>query len=93
MPISHTPGSWEPIIIKCADGTPTYGVKSLKSGACVAWVSMPNDANAIAAWPELLAALQALTEWGCTHTSPQDANSPHALLIAARAAIAKAVQS
>ena len=50
------------------------------------------DANArlIAAAPELLAALEALTEWGCTHTSPRDANSPHDFLVAARAAIAKA---
>ena len=42
-----------------------------------------------AAAPDLLTALEALTEWGCTHTSPRDANSPHELLIAARAAIAK----
>jgi len=40
--------------------------------------------------PTLLDALKALTEWGCTHTSPRDANSPHALLIDARAAIARA---
>ena len=39
---------------------------------------------------DLLAALEALTEWGRTYTSPLDSNSPHALLIAAVEAIAKA---
>ena len=50
----------------------------------------PHNARLLAAAPELLEALSALTEWGCTHTSPLDPNSPHELLIAARAAIAKA---
>lgn len=40
--------------------------------------------------PELLEALINLTEWGRTHTSPLDANSPHDLLIAAVNAISKA---
>jgi hypothetical protein len=44
----------------------------------------------MAAAPELLAALQALTDWGRDHTSPKDPNSPHALLVAASAAIARA---
>lgn len=39
---------------------------------------------------DLLAALRNLTEWGCTHTSFRDPNSPHTLLLAARLAIAKA---
>lgn len=39
---------------------------------------------------ELLAALEALTEWGCAYTSPREPNSPHQLLITARAAIARA---
>ena len=38
----------------------------------------------------LLAALRALTEWGCTYTSPRDANSPHKLLIQARELITQA---
>lgn len=38
---------------------------------------------------EILAALVALTEWGCTHTSPRDPNSPHELLVQAREAIAR----
>ena len=43
-----------------------------------------------AAAPELLAALDALTDWGCTHTGPHDPDSPHLLLIAADTALAKA---
>ncbi len=49
-------------------------------------------ARLIAAAPDLLAALQALTDWGRDHTSPKDPNSPHALLVAARAAIAQALE-
>jgi hypothetical protein len=40
--------------------------------------------------PDLLTALQALLAWGREHTSPRDPNSPHALLVAAQEAIAKA---
>lgn len=43
-----------------------------------------------AAAPDMLAALQALSDWGREHTSPRDANSPHALLVAAAKAIAAA---
>ncbi len=48
------------------------------------------EAQVIAAAPDLLAALSGLAEWGREHTGPLDANSPHDLLIAAVAAIAKA---
>jgi len=48
------------------------------------------NARLIAAAPDLLAALEALTDWGREHTSPRDDNSPHLLLIAAMEAIAKA---
>jgi hypothetical protein len=40
--------------------------------------------------PDLLAALQALLDWGREHTSPRDPNSPHTLLIDAVRAIDKA---
>jgi hypothetical protein len=43
-----------------------------------------------AAAAAMTAALDALTAWGCEHTSPRDADSPHALLIQARAALAQA---
>lgn len=35
----------------------------------------------------VLVALEALLTWGCEHTSPRDANSPHELLVAAREAV------
>jgi|SoimicMinimDraft_6_1059734.scaffolds.fasta_scaffold55333_1 hypothetical protein len=35
-------------------------------------------------------ALAQLTDWGLTHTSPRDANSPHELLAAGVAALAAA---
>ncbi len=41
----------------------------------------------LAASPALYEALAALTEWGRTHTSPTDPNSPHKLLINAVAAL------
>ena len=46
--------------------------------------------RAVNAHDDLLAALEALTEWGRTYTSPRDANSPHELLIAAVNAINRA---
>ena len=49
------------------------------------------NARLLAAAPDLLAALCALTNWAREHTSPQDSNSPHELLIAAQAAIEKAL--
>jgi hypothetical protein len=39
---------------------------------------------------QLANALAQLTDWGLTHTSPRDENSPHALLSAAVAALAAA---
>jgi len=51
-----------------------------------------NEANAmlIAAAPDILSALESLTEWGRTYTSPNDPNSPNGLLVVAVEAIAKA---
>lgn len=52
----------------------------------------PAEPKARLMWaaPKLLEALQALTEWGRTFTSPLDAHSPHDLLVKAVAAIAEA---
>lgn len=54
------------------------------------WREAEANQRLMIAAPDLLKALQNLTEWGRTHTSPLDANSPHDLLIAAVNAIAKA---
>ena len=74
------------------DGEPCGAVE----GQDKAQAEIDANANLIAAAPELLAALEALKEWGCTHTSPAVGvtitpdNSPHDLLVAACGAIAKA---
>lgn len=47
----------------------------------------------IAAAPALHEALHELTEWGRTHISPTDQNSPHELLVAAVSAIEKATMN
>ena len=58
------------------DGEPVHIIKASDSSLPnVATVygragESPDNANLIAAAPELLAALEALKEWGCTHTSP-----------------------
>lgn len=39
--------------------------------------------------PRLLEALRDLAEWGRTHTSPLDSNTPHELLIKAMGALAE----
>lgn len=62
------------------------GVLFFEDGTEVSNVSV----ELLKAAPDLLAALQNLTEWGCTYTSPLKPNSPHDLLIAARDAISKA---
>lgn len=101
---THTLGTWLTVNQSPIDGI--KGTENLKSVASmrkdgnfivtkvIAELVEHRDADHIVrcvnAHVGLLTALQALTEWGCTHTSPLDANSPHTLLIAARAAIAKA---
>lgn len=55
-----------------------------------AWPCAEQNGHILAAAPELLTTLQALTDWCCSNTSPRDPNSPHELLVAAVAAVAKA---
>jgi hypothetical protein len=104
MTTSYTPGPWKVETWKYNNNTREVLTIQTQCDAiaqtCGIWrdgddSSAEEAANArlIAAAPDLLAALDALTEWGCTHTGPRDDNSPHELLIAARAAIAKATRS
>lgn len=93
----HTPGPWEVAqyagdVTMIENRVPTGYGYLLTQVARILPVSESAEENArlIAAAPDLLAALQALTDWGRDHTSPKDPNSPHALLVAARAAIARA---
>lgn len=84
-------------------GPPVRGFEALKpignvsnSSVGISLEETRANANLIAAAPELLNALEALKEWGCTYTSPSVAvtiepeNSPHDLLVAAVEAIDKA---
>lgn len=82
--MAHTPGPWhwfsdEDVI--------DNGKGSLEIALVV---GLEYDGRLIAAAPDLLAALRALLDWGREHTSPRDDNSPHALLIQACEAVAKA---
>lgn len=90
----HTPGPWS-----LRHGGRHDGDRLVTSGGSdiCRMDGGPNDdsetlANArlIAAAPELLDALRNLLDWGRDHTSPTQPNSPHALLVAAHAAIANA---
>jgi hypothetical protein len=98
----HTPGPWTIQELEHAyDGYENWNTYCIRSPQNVHIATVGNvdrfheqdhEANArlLAAAPDLLAALQALKDWGCTHTSPRDPNSPHDLLIAAHEAIHKA---
>lgn len=101
MSAKHTPGPWSESetrdgYIMGGEGDDRYTIANtlVRSGypsqALRNHAEMKANAQLIAAAPELLEALKALTEWGRTHTSPRDQNSPHNLLIAACAAITKA---
>lgn len=90
----HTPGPWS-ITSAIDDPKGKFYVRGIQDGADMPLVVTrhgPAQANAhlIAAAPELLASLSALLEWGTTHTNPTEPNSPHALLVQAHNAIAKA---
>jgi hypothetical protein len=90
----HTPGPWrinhlnDKIII----GGRAYGIENVLSIAEVTKLKHHSQENAwlIAAAPDLLAALQALLDWGRDYTGPTDPHSPHQLLVKAHNAIAKA---
>lgn len=96
---AHTPGPWA-VNYSPADGFSVWHDPrqhgDMKRGAVIIAADLrakpETEANArlIAAAPDLLAALRDLLEWGRDNTSPRDDNSPHNLLIAAAAAIAKA---
>lgn len=92
---AHTDGPWAIGIQVDPDGAEVIS----NDGQHLATVTQDPliaNANLIAAAPELLNALEALKEWGCTYTSPSVAvtiepeNSPHDLLVAAVEAITKA---
>jgi hypothetical protein len=90
----HTPTPWMVVpSSKKGNGTAWREIHSVGGGGfSPAYIgeALEWDAYLMASSPDILSALEALTDWGCTYTSPNDPNSPHTLLIAARAAIAKA---
>ena len=90
----HTPGPWHRNI-KPAAKYPTIYSATHKHVARVVGDRLRGEeieanCDLITAATELLAALVGLLDWGCEHTSPRDTNSPHALLVDAAAAVAKA---
>ncbi len=65
-------------------------IRSRNDVICLVYGGRSNKkivASRISAANDLYAALEKLTEWGRTYTSPTDKNSPHALLIEAVAAL------
>lgn len=80
----HTPGTWS-VIHNSENSCVVANGKIIADGLSRA------DATLMAAAPTLLEALQALSVWGRTQTSPLDPNSPHALLVNAHYAIADAI--
>lgn len=92
---SHTPGPWRVAIgsrleIRGPRDEIGWPVPVVYNAGLHTDETAQANARLIAAAPDLLAALEALTDWGREHTSPRDDNSPHLLLIAAMEAIAKA---
>lgn len=97
MTTSHTPGPWT-IGQNTPDGgrtvvdahgravtfTPVYLGSAAPDIATAA-----ANARLIAAAPDMLAAMHQITGWMRDHTSPRDANTPHAMLVDACAIIAK----
>lgn len=90
---AHTPAPWtlRKEITRGEFGR-DYRIRDKDDGLIATLGPIDQDANGalIAAAPRVLAALESITEWAREHTSPQDANSPHALLIEAVAAISQA---
>jgi hypothetical protein len=92
MTTKHTPGPWKTSCkaIQC-ESLNKYGNWILAT--CEREGNEEEDAanlRLMAAAPDLLDALQRLTDWAREHTSPIDNNSPHQLLINAVLVIQKA---
>lgn len=93
--LSVTTKRWQPVIAEAIRRVREEGLEEAFEQA-ERDLKAQREAENLAAWrlhttkeagPALLAALQALLDWGREHTSPRDANSPHALLVAAAEAI------
>jgi hypothetical protein len=67
-----------------------HAAKVYGSSRADALANADDIARAVNSHKDLVIALERLTEWGREHTSPRDKNSPHALLVAAVAALEKA---
>lgn len=94
MDTTHTPGPWSRNIPPARKYSTIFAGRNthiaMVQSTGLTDLEIEANTDLIAAAPDLLAALEALTEWGRTWTSPIGTNSPLNLLIAACAAITKA---
>jgi hypothetical protein len=74
----------------CVSGYSLLSDRTPEGGHIIVEIAPDEAATVVEGFaPDVVRALRDLTEWGCENTSPRDTNSPHALLVAAHAALGR----